>query len=48
MHPATLAALRALAVALAEHPEDKAELAIYGRMPDHLADAIEDHLPDDA
>jgi hypothetical protein len=47
MHPDTLAALRLLALALAAHPEDLAELAIYGNIPEHLADALDDHAGDD-
>jgi len=46
MHPDTLAALRLLVLALEAHPEDLAELAIYGDMPEHLADVIADHLDD--
>ena len=44
MHPDTLAALRLLVLALESHPEDLAELAIYGDMPEHLADVIADYL----
>ena len=47
MHPDTLAALRLLVLALESHPEDLAELAIYGDMPEHLADVITDYLDDD-
>lgn len=47
MHPDTLAALRLLVLALETHPEDLAELAIYGDMPEHLADVITDYLDDD-
>ena len=46
MHPDTLAALRLLVLALEAHPEDLAELAVYGDMPEHLADAISDHIDD--
>lgn len=46
MHPDTLAALRLLVLALEAHPEDLAELAVYGDMPEHLADVIADHLDD--
>ncbi|WP_216903184.1 hypothetical protein [Synechococcus sp. CCY 9618] len=42
MHPDTIAALRLLVLALEVHPEDLAELAIYGDMPEHLADVIDD------
>ena len=47
MHPDTLAALRLLVLALEAHPEDLAELAVYGDMPEHLADVISDHIEDD-
>ena len=47
MHPDTLAALRLLVLALESHPEDLAELAIYGDIPEHLADVITDYLDDD-
>ena len=47
MHPDTLAALRLLVLALEAHPEDLAELAIYGDMPEHLADVISDYLDDE-
>jgi hypothetical protein len=47
MHPDTLAALRLLAVVLLLHPEDAVELSDYGHLPDHLGDAISDHLDDD-
>jgi len=47
MHPDTLAALRLLVLALESHPEDLAELAPYGDMPEHLADVIADYLDDD-
>jgi len=47
MHPDTIAALRLLALALAAHPEDLAELAVYGNIPAHLADALDDHAGDD-
>lgn len=30
-------------MALVSHPEDAETLAIYGGLPEHLADAIEDH-----
>lgn len=42
MHPNTLAALQALAVTLAEHPEDAAELMTYGHLTEQLADALDD------
>jgi len=44
MHPDTIAALRLLVLALEAHPEDLAELAVYGNLPEHLADVITDHL----
>jgi hypothetical protein len=47
MHPDTLAALRLLALALAAHPDDLRTLAVYGDMPAHLADALDDHAGDD-
>ena len=47
MHPDTLAALRLLVLALEAHPEDLAELAVYGDMPEHLADVITDFLNDE-
>lgn len=43
MHPDTLAALRVLVLALEVHPEDLEVLMDYGQLPEHLADAIEDH-----
>lgn len=46
MHPDTLAAMRLLVLALEVHPEDLAELAIYGDLPTHLADAIDDWTDD--
>lgn len=47
MHPDTLAALRLLAVALTLHPDDAAALVIYGDLPGHLADAIDDYIDDE-
>jgi hypothetical protein len=47
MHPDTLAALRLLASALAAQPDDLTALAIYGNIPEHLADALDDHAGDD-
>jgi hypothetical protein len=47
MHPDTLAALRLLVLALEAHPEDLAELAVYGDMPEHLADVISDYIDDE-
>jgi hypothetical protein len=46
MHPDTLAALRLLASALAAHPDDLTALAIYGNIPEHLTDALDDHAGD--
>jgi hypothetical protein len=42
MNPDTIAALRLLVLALEVHPEDLAELAAYGNLPEHLADVIDD------
>jgi len=42
MHNDTIAAARLLALALEAHPEDLAELAIYGGLPEHLSDLIAD------
>jgi hypothetical protein len=42
MNPDTIAALRLLVLALEVHPEDLAELAAYGNIPEHLADVIDD------
>lgn len=47
MHHDTIAALRLLVLALESHPEDIAELAIYGDIPEHLADVISDHCEGD-
>ena len=47
MHPDTLAALRLLVLALEAHPEDIAELMVYGDLPEHLADVIDDHIEDE-
>lgn len=47
MHPDTLRALVALAEVLAANPDDCAALAIYGELPAHLADAIDDHATED-
>jgi hypothetical protein len=46
MHPDTLAAVRLLVLALERHPEDLAAMAVYGAMPEHLADLISDYLDD--
>ena len=47
MHPDTLAALRLLVLALEVHPEDMADLASYGNIPEHLADVIADYFEED-
>ena len=47
MHPDTLAALRLLASALAAHPDDLTALVIYGNIPEHLADALDDYTSAD-
>lgn len=47
MHPDTIAAVRLLALALAAHPEDMQTLRIYGDMPGHLADLIDDYIETD-
>jgi len=47
MHPDTCAALRLLVLALTAHHEDIATLAIYGNMPEHLADVISDYIDED-
>jgi len=36
-----------LVLALESHPEDIAELAVYGDIPEHLADVITDYIDDD-
>lgn len=46
MHPDTIAAVRLLVLALENHPEDLAVMAIYGHMGEHLADLIDDYLDD--
>ena len=46
MHPDTLAAVRLLVLALESHPEDIAPLAVYGSIPEHLADVITDYIDD--
>ena len=46
MHPDTLAAVRLLVLALERHPEDLATMAVYGDMPEHLADLSDDYLDD--
>lgn len=47
MHPDTLAAVRLLALALLQHPEDLETFQIYGDMADHLNDLIDDYINDD-
>jgi len=44
----TYEALLALAQALTDNPEDAHELEMYGELPMHLADCIEDYAPEDA
>ena len=42
MHDETIEALRRLAVVLMKHPEDVQELQLYGELPDHLSDILND------
>lgn len=42
MHADTIAAAQALAQVLLAHPEDVAEARVYGNLPEHLADLIDD------
>ena len=42
IHPGTSPALRLLVLALEVHPENLAELADYGNLPEHMADVIDD------
>ena len=42
MHPTTIEALLHLRAALKLWPEDRKLLEIYGRLPEHLDDALED------
>jgi len=42
IHPVTIAALGLLVLALEVQPEDMADLAAYGNIPEHLADVIDD------
>lgn len=44
----TYEALLALAQALTDNPEDARELAIYGGLPMHLDDCINDYASEDA
>lgn len=46
VHPDTTAAVRLLVLALERHPEDLATLAVYGDMPEHLADLVDDYIDD--
>lgn len=48
MHPDTLAALEQLAAALLANPADALALAIYGHLPEHVADALDDHQSEPA
>jgi len=41
-HAPSIAALRLLVLALEVHPEDMADLAAYGNIPEHLAQFIDD------
>lgn len=47
MHPDTLAAVRLLVFALEAHPEDLEVLRIYGDMPEHLLDLVDDCIDED-
>ena len=47
MHPDTIAAVRLLVLALERHPEDLATLAVYGDLPEHLVDLVDDYIDDD-
>jgi len=47
MHPDTIAAVRLLVLALERHPEDLATLAVYGDMPEHLLDLVDDYIDED-
>ena len=47
MHPDTIAAVRLLVLALERHPEDLATLAVYGDMPEHLLDLVDDCIDED-
>ncbi len=46
MHPDTIAAVRLLVLALERHPEDSATLAVYGDLPEHLVDLVDDYIDD--
>ena len=47
MNAATRSALLALGAAIAADPDAMDELAVYGDLPDHLADAVADYEDDD-
>ena len=47
MHPDTIAAVRLLVLALEAHPEDLEILQVYGHMPEHLADLVDDYIDTD-
>ena len=47
MHPDTIAAVRLLVLALGRHPEDVAAMAVYGDLPEHLADCADDYIDDE-
>jgi len=42
MSPETLEALQALAIAIESNPDDRQMLRIYGNLPAHLSDIIDD------
>ena len=44
LNPETVKALHDLVRAMANNPEDIAELEIYGDFPGHIADVITDHV----
>jgi hypothetical protein len=44
MNDTTRAALVALSEALAADPDARRELAVYGDLPEHLGDAVEELL----
>ena len=43
MHQATKKAVFALVDALQAHPEDQGVLAVYGNLPQHLLDVVDDY-----
>ena len=46
MHDTTAAAVRALVAALQQHPEDLQAMQVYGNLPQHLIDYLEDYEDD--